>query len=44
VFVATVPLDPGRTVDFVTLPGLAAEVAAGTGAGFGHVFAMTIAG
>lgn len=42
VFVATVPLDPARTVASVTLPALSAEVATGTGAGFGHVFAMTI--
>jgi hypothetical protein len=43
VFVATVALDPSRTVASVTLPALGGEVAAGTGAGFGHVFAMTIA-
>src|SRR5262249_17771136 len=43
VFVATVPLAPTRTVASVTLPALPGEVAA-TGTGFGHVFAMTIAG
>jgi beta-galactosidase GanA len=43
VFVATVPLDPSRTVASVTLPALPAEVAAGTGAvGFAHVFAMAV--
>jgi beta-galactosidase GanA len=42
VFVATVPLDPTRTLASVTLPTIAAEVAANTGVGFGHVFAMTI--
>ena len=43
VFVATAPLDPTRTVASVALPELGAEVASGTGVGFAHVFAMTIA-
>jgi beta-galactosidase GanA len=43
VFVATVPLDPTRIPVSVTLPALGAEVAAGTGTGFAHVFAMTLA-
>src|SRR5262249_3209344 len=42
VFLAAVPLDPHRTAASVTLPTIAAEVA-NTGAGFGHVFAVTIA-